>query len=85
MATDEPDHYLIGRVREALAHDHRVNEMDIEVAVAGDRVFVTGSVPTEERQQAITTVVGEVLPEHEIHNQVTVVAVSETDEAEELT
>src|SRR5207237_428753 len=77
MTTEEPDDYLIGHVRETLAHDPRVNEMNIEVAVSGDGVFLSGSVPTEERRQAVSRVVAELLPEHEVHNQVTVVAVSE--------
>ena len=84
MTTEEPDDYLIGHVRETLAHDPRVNEMNIEVAVSGDGVFLSGSVPTEERRQAVSRVVAELLPEHEVHNQVTVVAVSEPTESERL-
>ena len=84
MTTEEPDDYLIGHVRETLAHDPRVNEMNIEVAVSGDGVFLSGSVPTEERRQAVSRVVAELLPDRDIHNQVTVVAVSEPTEAEEL-
>jgi len=84
MTTEEPDDYLIGHVRETLARDPRVNEMNIEVAVSGDGVFLSGSVPTEERRQAVSRVVAELLPEHEVHNQVTVVAVSEPTESERL-
>jgi len=84
MTTDEPDDYLIGRVQEALARDPRVNEMNVEIAVAGQELFISGTVPTEERRKAISLVVAELLPDRDIHNQVTVVAVSEPTEAEEL-
>src|SRR5439155_899760 len=40
----DPPHYLIQRVREALAHDPRVGELELRVKMVGEKVFVTGTV-----------------------------------------
>jgi osmotically-inducible protein OsmY len=68
----QPDGYLCERVRQALASDPRVGELGIDVRVAGGRVFLTGQVATPERQQAISAVVAELLPDHDVHNDVSV-------------
>jgi osmotically-inducible protein OsmY len=78
----EPPHYLIQRVREALAHDPRVGELELRVKMVGPKVFVTGSVPTDERRKAVAEVVREVLPEAEVHNETTVTALGDADEEE---
>ena len=67
-----PDPYLAERIRTALAQDARVNELGINVALVGDRVFVTGTVATPERRDAIATVIGEQFPDLAVHNDVTV-------------
>jgi len=82
--TTEPKHYLIERVRHALAHDERTNELDVHVTVAGGKIFVTGTVPTTERCAAITEVARDALPDHEVFNQVTVYELKEPTEAEEI-
>lgn len=82
---EEPKHYLIGRLREALAEDSRTNELNVQIAIAGHRVFLTGSVTTPERLEAITEVAGETVPGYEIHNQVIVIEPTETSETERLT
>jgi osmotically-inducible protein OsmY len=78
-SADEPKHYLIGRIQEALAHDPRATELDLQVKVVGDKVFVTGQVATPERVEAIGQVVREVVPDHEVHNHVTVFGDAEPD------
>ena len=70
--TEEPKHYLVQRIREALAHDPRVAEMELQVTVRGAKVFVSGVVSTEERCRAIEEVVREKAPELELHNEVEV-------------
>ena len=80
----EPDDYLIGRVQEALAHDPRLNELDVTVTITGGGVFLTGTVTTEERCRAITEVVRRELPDVEVHNEVSVVSLTEPETAEEL-
>ena len=64
--------YVVGHVGDALARDPRVNEQGLHVAVAAGRVFVTGTVSTQQRRNAIADVVGELLPEHELRNEVAV-------------
>jgi hypothetical protein len=81
---DEPKHYLVGRIREALAEDPRVNELNVEATVAAGKIFLTGIVATAQRREAISEVVRELLPGYDIYNETTVEAISETDEMENL-
>jgi osmotically-inducible protein OsmY len=72
MTTETHDPYLAERIRTALAQDSRVNDLGVHVTLVGSRVFVTGTVATPERQQAVTTVIAEQFPDLEVHNDVTV-------------
>jgi osmotically-inducible protein OsmY len=80
----EPDQYLAERIRETLAEDPRVGELYVGVTIAGDEIFLAGSVATEDRQRAMEEVVREVAPDHRVHNQTTVNPRSEPPEAEKL-
>ena len=82
---DEPPHYLVQRIREALAHDERVNELELQVKVHGQKVFLGGTVPTQERHDAVEEVVRDLLPECEVVNETTVGAYGEPTEEEKLT
>jgi hypothetical protein len=79
-----PDAYLGERIRAALAQDPRVNDLGIHVTLVGNRVFVTGTVATPERQRAIATVIGEQFSDVELHNEVTVQQVGSTPVRETL-
>jgi osmotically-inducible protein OsmY len=81
---DEPKQYLVERVRDALAHDERVAERDVHVRVLGSRVFLQGSVPTPERRDAATQVAREVVPDHQVFNELTVVGYAEPEDEEHL-
>jgi osmotically-inducible protein OsmY len=82
---DTADRYVVAKVREALAHDSRVNELELEVTIApGRQVFVSGTVPTRERQEAITLVVSELLPDFRVHNQTSVGNLAGPPEVEEI-
>lgn len=83
-SNEEPKHYLVGKIREALAEDARVNELDIQVTVAGRKVFVSGNVTTADRRKAISTVLAELLPGYDVHNEVRVNRFVETDHVENL-
>ena len=83
-ASAESRHYIVQRVREALAHYERTNELDLTVSVNGDKVFITGTVPTTERRDAIAVVAREVLPDHEVHNHVTLYETAEPTDGEDL-
>ncbi len=80
----EPETYLVGHVREALARDGRTNELHVEITVSGDRVFLTGEVASEESRDAVAAVVEELLPAHEIHHGTAVTALGPPEAAEEL-
>ena len=81
---DEPEKYLVQRVRDVLAGDPRVGELHIDVTIRGDRVFLTGTVPSAERRDVIDGLVRKVLPDHQVHNHVTVEAISGFPEVESL-
>jgi osmotically-inducible protein OsmY len=68
------DPYLLGRIQEALAKDPRLGELELDVRVVGDRVFLSGRVTTEERCRTAVEVVRDVAPDHEVSNQLTVVS-----------
>jgi osmotically-inducible protein OsmY len=66
------DEYLVQHIRDGLVQDARLNELDIQVVVAGKRIFVTGHVATPERHTLISSVVSELAPDYEICNETTV-------------
>lgn len=81
----EPKQYVVEHIREALAQDPRVAELDVQVKVVGDRIFVKGTVPAAARRDAIGTVLGEMFGDDaEIHNDVTVLRPTERPEPEHL-
>jgi hypothetical protein len=81
---EEPKSYVVAHVREALARDPRTNELHVDVTVAGRRVFLTGEVASDERKQAVTTVVRELLPDYDVRNETSVPPLEEPGDAEEL-
>ena len=82
---EEPPHYRAERVRRALAQDERVNEVELTVNIKGSRVFVSGVLPNDARRAAVTDVVQEVLPGHEVVNETTALDVAPAaDEPERL-
>lgn len=81
---EDPKHYVVAHVRETLAQDPRVNDLNVQVNLAGQKIFLTGNVPTDERCKMIAAVVGELLPDYEIHNEITVQSFEGTEEMEKL-
>jgi hypothetical protein len=81
---EEPPHYQVQRVREALAHDPRVGELELEVTIRAGKAFVGGTVPTDEVRRAVADVVSEVVPDLEVHNQTAVASIPEGQEVETL-
>lgn len=81
---DQPATYLIGHIQEALATDERCRELGVEVTVAGRRVVLAGTVATEGLRRAIGEVVAEQAPEHEVVNDLAVMAADEGGPVEEL-
>jgi hypothetical protein len=54
------------------------------VEIVAGKVFVTGTVATDERRQAISAIVAEMVPEHELHNDVVVPPMYDAGEVEHL-
>ena len=81
---DEPVEYLAERLRQRLAQDGRVNALGVEVSVRGRDVYLAGAVPTEERRQAVGQVAEEELPDHTIHNGLSVTDLSDARGTEEV-
>ena len=71
QATDQPE-YLIGHIQQALATDPRTGELELDVRIAGGRIFLTGAVATKERCIAVEQVVREVAPGIDVANELTV-------------
>lgn len=59
MSTPGNDPYLVERVRDRLAVDDRVGELGLVLRLMSGRLFITGSVPTEECRRAITEIVAD--------------------------
>ena len=67
-ADDEPDEYLVARAHDALVRDPRTGELELDVAVDGGVVVLSGAVATPERQAACAEVVATALPGREVRN-----------------
>ncbi len=85
MPRDEPREHLIAHVREALAEDPRIGEMELEVTLVGERLAVTGTVATPARRETISRVLAELLPGFDVDNRTEVPPLAEPDEAERIT
>jgi hypothetical protein len=81
--SEEREH-VAARLREALATDRRVGEIELELEVDLSEVVVRGTVPTEERRQAIAEVLADAAPDLRLRNEVTVASHREPRDEEAL-
>jgi len=81
----EHDAYLLERIRDRLAADERVHELELELQVSAGRIVVRGRVPTPERRRAIGEVIAEVAPDHDVSNETELVDLSVDGRQEEVT
>lgn len=75
-------HYLIGKIQSTLAADSRVNALDVNVAVLGNTIYLRGEIETEERKSFVTDIIKEILPDFIIHNELTILSVSNCIQSE---
>jgi osmotically-inducible protein OsmY len=68
----EPSEYVVGRIKDALAHDARVAALDVEVQIVGDVVVLDGEVPTHERRRVCAELARAVLQDHTVENRLLV-------------
>ena len=81
---EEPDQYLIQRVRDGLAKDPSVAELDLHIRLLGRRLVVSGNVSTAERRAAVATVAERLAPGYEVHNDTVIPTRVEVDQNEVL-
>ena len=80
----EPDEYLVARIQDAIACDERAGEQGIDVRVAGGRVFLHGTVASQERRDAIGAVAADHAQGLVVCNETTVLPPVDTDGMEAL-
>jgi osmotically-inducible protein OsmY len=75
VATEhEPVEYVIEHLRDALARDPRANQLYVQVAIVHDKLFLTGFAGHESQRESVSEVAREVVPDLEVHNEMTVEA-----------
>jgi osmotically-inducible protein OsmY len=67
-----PDVYVAEALRSALARDPRVHELGLTVRLVAGKVFLAGVVACAERRDCIAAVARELLPDLDIHNELSV-------------
>ena len=83
QAPDAPQ-YVAERIRSALAADPRVAELGIAVKIVGNRVQLAGVVATRDRRQLVEEIVRQLMPGHEVQNDIQVQAPVESPPPERL-
>lgn len=78
----EPSEYTVEHVREALVQE--AGELELDVAVNGERVVVRGTVATDARRDHVTEIIGGCCPGLEVRNEIEVVPLRAEDDAETL-
>ena len=81
---EDPDEYVIQRVYEAVAEDERAGELNLDVQIANNELFLRGVVPNDARRQAIAQVVKEILPDAVVHNDLELESLTEPGSPERL-
>lgn len=73
-----PDEYLAGKLREALAADDRVSQLDIDIRLKGNHVVLGGAVATSARREAAESVAREIMPDYLVINELQVIDLAGT-------
>jgi hypothetical protein len=70
-----PPEHRIGRLLQLLARDPRTNLLDVQIRIAGNRVFIAGRVESDSLRMAAEQVLREALPpEIQVVNNLSVTA-----------
>jgi Icc-related predicted phosphoesterase len=70
------DDYLISHIKDALAADERVSQLDIDIKVMDDQLVLTGCVSTDDRRRAAAEVAAAIAPGRKVVNELRIVDVS---------
>ena len=80
----DPPQYVAEHIRTALASDRRVSELGIGVKIVGNRVQLSCAVATPDRRALVAEIVHQLLPDHEVQNDIVVQEIAEANRAERL-
>jgi osmotically-inducible protein OsmY len=69
---DEQPQYVTERVNDALANDAQVAALGLRARVADHDIYLQGEVATEERRERAGEIVRALLPDYEVHNDLSV-------------
>lgn len=83
-AQPEPARQGVQALRDRLRQDHRVCDVDVDIAEYENTILITGEVATRERQEALTEVVSELVPGRRIDNRTTIRSLSDSVGMEEV-
>jgi osmotically-inducible protein OsmY len=82
--TPDPPQYVAERIRTALAADPRVAELGIAVKIVASRVQLGGAVATPDRRALVEEIVRQLMPDHEVQNDIVVHEMAEAQRTERL-
>jgi hypothetical protein len=82
---DESPEYLVERVRDVLAKDRRVGELELDIRGREGGVRVAGTVVTRQQHEAVPLVLREAFPGLRVENRTELAARDEPEEAERIT
>ena len=78
------DDYTCAAVQQALASDPAIAEIGIAVTCEGRVLILRGAVESDARRQEIGRRAGEMVPDHQVRNEITVIVVEPPVTAEEV-
>ena len=82
LSMHQDERHMIAHLRERMAEDPRVAELNIEAAFENDALVLRGRVSTPERREAVAAVAAELLPGKRIVNEVAAVRLAEDGRSE---
>jgi osmotically-inducible protein OsmY len=82
--TGEPPQYLAAHIQQRLAEDPRTAEQGVRAFVRDRQVFLRGAVPSQQRRDRVLTVVREMMPDHQVHDELELTDCAEPVGREEL-
>jgi osmotically-inducible protein OsmY len=78
-------HYLVARVRQALAEDDRSAVLDVDVQLRAGKLFLIGPVESAAMREVVERVARELVPEEiDVVNQLWIAVYERPNEAEPL-
>lgn len=85
MNDDLAPEYLAEHVRQALTTDPRTMEQGLDVRVVGDHVYVSGTVTSSERCEAVALVAAEAADGRDVRNEVRIAEPTDRHTTERIT